>query len=127
MATPVPATMVAMPVLPLSHVPPGVASVSVVVSPGHTLSVPLMAAGKGFTVTTVVVMQPVANVYVITAVPAAMPVTTPVDGATVATSRLPLLHVPPGMVLLSVVVAPSHTLATPVDEGVGFTVSTRVE
>jgi hypothetical protein len=34
----------------LTHEPPGVTSLSVVVPPKHTLAVPVMAAGDGFTV-----------------------------------------------------------------------------
>ena len=50
-------------VVPLLHVPPAVASVSVVVAvPGHIESVPPIAAGNGLTVTTVVAIQPVGNV-----------------------------------------------------------------
>lgn len=38
----------------LVHVPPGVVLLSVVVAPEHTVPIPLMAAGKGFTVSTAV-------------------------------------------------------------------------
>ena len=43
----------------LVQVPPGVTSDKVVVNPEQTLSVPSIAAGKGLTVTVVVMMQPV--------------------------------------------------------------------
>lgn len=43
----------------LLHVPPGVPSVSVVHVPTHMLKVPDIADGLGFTVTGVVVKQPV--------------------------------------------------------------------
>ena len=59
---PVVRSIVAMPVLLLSHVPPAEASVSVVVRPVHTCIVPPIEAGNGFTVTVVVVMQPEVNV-----------------------------------------------------------------
>jgi hypothetical protein len=51
-------------VLLLLHVPPLVRSLSVVVEPGQTLSVPSMPDGKGFTVTTaaLVLTQPVGKV-----------------------------------------------------------------
>jgi hypothetical protein len=49
-------------------------------------------------------------------VPAATPVTTPVDDI-VAIDGVPLIQVPPGVVLLNVVVLPSHTLAVPVMGG----------
>jgi hypothetical protein len=41
--------------LPLLQIPPAVALLSVVVSPGHTVRVPVIAAGSGFTVTVVTV------------------------------------------------------------------------
>jgi hypothetical protein len=43
----------------LLHVPPVVVLLTVVVSPAHTCSVPVMAAGSGFTVTVAVRIQPV--------------------------------------------------------------------
>ena len=49
--TPVEDTTVAIPVLPLVHVPPP-ASLKVVVNPAHTVPVPVMDVGNGFTVTT---------------------------------------------------------------------------
>ena len=58
LTTPVEDPMVATDVLLLAHVPPP-ASMRVVVLPGHTAAVPLIAAGKGNTVATVVTAQPV--------------------------------------------------------------------
>ena len=46
----------------LLHVPGVVASLSVVVSPTHTDSVPVIVAGSGLTVTTAVAMQVVGKV-----------------------------------------------------------------
>jgi hypothetical protein len=46
-------------------------------------------------------------------VPAATPVTTPVVASTVAALVLVLLHVPPEVVLVRVVVAEAHTVAVP--------------
>ena len=46
----------------LLHTPPVVASVNVVLDPLQTLAAPVIAIGNGFTVTSVVVMQPVMNV-----------------------------------------------------------------
>lgn len=60
--TPVDAPAVATLPSPELHVPPPVASLSVVVAPGHTLNVPVMAAGTGLTVTVVVVKQPVGRI-----------------------------------------------------------------
>jgi hypothetical protein len=54
--------MVAIDVLPLLHVPLVVASVKVTVEPRHTPIGPAMAAGSGFTVTTVVAMHDVGSV-----------------------------------------------------------------
>ena len=56
--TPVPATTVAMLVLPLLHVPPVVADVRLVVLPAHNTSVPPIAAGVADTVTVDTVRQP---------------------------------------------------------------------
>lgn len=52
--------------------------------------------------------------YVITALPADIPATTPVVKPMAATAVFALLHVPPGNALNNVVLAPSHTTATPV-------------
>ena len=59
--TPVDEPIVAF-ALPLLHVPPVTRSLSVVVAPAHTLAVPAMAVGTGFTVIGLVAMQPVVNV-----------------------------------------------------------------
>jgi hypothetical protein len=105
---------VATEVLLLLHVPPVVVFDKAVDSPTHTLGVPVMAAGKGLTVTINSTLHPVPSVYVIAAVPADTPVTTPEVLLTVAIAVAPLLHVPPDMELASVVVSPIHTLAEPV-------------
>jgi hypothetical protein len=47
-------------------------------------------------------------------VPAATPVTTPVPEPTVATVVVPLLHLPPKVVSLNVVVNPTQTCDVPV-------------
>ena len=49
--TPVAELTVATEVLELDHVPPEVASVSVIEEPGHTVLLPAIAAGPGVTVT----------------------------------------------------------------------------
>jgi hypothetical protein len=56
-------------------------------------------------------------------VPPATPVTAPGPNiGTVATPVVPLLQVPPGVVLLRVVIDPWHTTAVPVRAlGIGFT------
>ena len=61
--TPVEA-MVATPVAPLLHVPPGVGSVRVMFEPGQTwpMVTKAISEGSAFTVSVVVVRQPVGNV-----------------------------------------------------------------
>lgn len=59
---PVPEPTVATAVLLLLHEPPPEALVSVVVVPGHAVSVPPIAAGNGLTVTAWVARQPVGNI-----------------------------------------------------------------
>jgi hypothetical protein len=86
-----------------------------------------MAAGSVLTVTTVVRMQPVGSVYVIVAVPVAMPETTPVVVTMVAMAMLLLLHVPAVEVFVNVVVSPRQTEAEPpITAGSGSTVTTVV-
>ena len=52
----------AVPTALLPHVPPPGVSLSDVVRPEQTVSVPMIGTGKLFTVTTEVVIQPVGNV-----------------------------------------------------------------
>lgn len=98
-ATPVtipePVPTVAMVVFAVFHVPGDEASLRVMLDNGQTNDVPEMAGGNGFTVTMAIVVQPVPNVYVIFAVPAATPLARPVPGTIVATLVLPLVQVPP--------------------------------
>ena len=56
-----PAVIDAINGFPLLHAPPPVASLKVTVAPRHTCVAPLMAEGKGLTVTTAVIVQPVWN------------------------------------------------------------------
>ena len=108
------------------HVPPVVVLLSVVVRPTHSVRLPVMAAGVGVTVTTLVVVQPPTEAAVIVAVPGVMPVTTPVPD-TVAMAVLELLQATGLVVVLSVVVLPTHTVAVPVIAvGTGVTVTTAV-
>jgi len=60
--TPVVIPTVAIPVLPLLHVPPIVALLKVVVCPTQTTGLPELVASAAFTVTTAVRAQPVATV-----------------------------------------------------------------
>ena len=73
------------------------------------------------TVTKVVAMQPVLNVYETATVPGVIPETVP-DAFTVATERSPLVHVPLVPMLASVVVNPVQVLPMPVLGESGFTV-----
>lgn len=108
------------------HVPPVVVLLSVVVRPTHSVRLPVMAAGVGVTVTTLVVVQPPTEAAVIVAVPGVIPVTTPVPD-TVATAVLELLQATGLVVVLRVVVLPTHTVAVPVIAvGTGVTVTTAV-
>ena len=96
------------------QIPPGVASVNVIVCPTHNEKVvPPIAAGNGLTVTTRVLIQE-PSVHVIIAVPAPVPLTMPVDAPTVAIAVLLLVHVTPAVVVENVVVLPTQTVAVPV-------------
>ena len=99
-------------VLLVLHVPPGVASVSKVEEPAHTVLLPLIAAGTVITVTTLVAEQ-LPTLYVMVAVPGDTPNTMPAVGVTAATDGLLLLHVPPDTVLVRIIVEPTHTLEGP--------------
>jgi hypothetical protein len=125
-AVPAELPMVATDVLLLLHVPPAVASLRVVQVPAHMVVVPMIAAGNGLTVATIVVVQPPLMVYEIVAVPAEMPQSVPVLPM-VATDTLLLLQVPPDMASLSVVQRPAQTDGTPLmAAGAGKTISVVV-
>ena len=114
-------------VLPLLQVPPVVVFPNVVISPEQTVVVPEIAEGKGFVVTTLLVVQPVASVYVMTEVPGATPVTRPEPATMVAVAVLLLLHVPPVAPSFRFVVRPTQTTAVPdIAGGNGLTVTTVV-
>lgn len=119
--------IVAMPAGLTVHTPPGVALARVVVNPTHRPRLPVIAAGPAFTVTTVVTKQPLPSAYVIVDVPAAMPVTTPAPEI-VDTAGVLLLHAPKGVVLLRVIVLPTHTAVPPpvMAAGSPFIVTTAV-
>ena len=112
----------------VDHVPPGVASARVMDGPRHALSEPDIAAGFALTVTGLLDTQPVpVNLYVMSVLPDATPVTAPVEEPTVATLALPLIHVPPGSESANVMTLPTHTVDGPVGvAGNGFTVMTEV-
>jgi hypothetical protein len=93
----------------------------------HVDAVPVIAAGNALTVEMRVRIQPLGSMYVITALPAITPVTTPDDAFTVALATELLLQVPPMSELVSAVVEPSHTDAVPpITAGSAFVVATVV-
>jgi hypothetical protein len=105
--------------------------VNVVADPAQTVVGPLIVPefGRGLTVIAadeIEVPQVLVTVYFMVAVPAALPVTTPVLEFTVATAVLLLLQVPtPGLLLENVVVATTQTVEDPLTIpafGSGFTV-----
>jgi len=110
--------IVAMLVFALVQVPPVGEQLNVTVAPWHTRVGPVIAVGKGVTVTGDVVRQPVkGNVYVIVATagnnePVTVPDTTPLDDTPAA--ALLLLHDPPEGVEPNAVVDPWHTTSDPV-------------
>ena len=92
--------------------------VKIVVEPTQALFVPAIAAsvGNAFTLTVACALDTqlfVVTVYVIVAVPAATPVTTPVLEFTVATAVFDDVHTPPAVALVNVVVEPAHTSVVP--------------
>ena len=102
------------------HTPPGVpvGSVSVITAPAQTLSAPMMVPAT-IPLTTVTECIAVSNpqlndvtVYIISAVPASTPATTP-DGLTVAIVACRLLHTPPEAVSVNVIPFPIVTKLTP--------------
>ena len=124
---PVVRPIVATVVVLLVHVPPVTASLNVMVPPMHTPVGPRIDVGEGLTLITVVVQQPVGNLYVIVAVPRDTPVTIPLLIPTVATDVLLLVHVPPAVGSLIDMVAPTQTAVGPVIvPGSGFTVTVIV-
>jgi len=114
--------IVALPLLPL-HVPPP-ASVKDIVDPIQTLLGPVIFPGSGLTVTVVVAIQVPLNEYVTVVVPVAMPIKIPEDGSMVPTAALLLLHVPPVVASLNVVVRPKQTCVAPVIEATPLTTVT---
>ena len=114
-----PVVAVATVVVPLVHVPPVVASLNIVVVPGHKFNVPDIAPGGDVTVTSTLVVQLVADaVKVILVVPVTGDIddTSPPPGVIVATDVVALLHVP-STELLNWVVDPEQTLVDPVIAG----------
>jgi len=105
------------------QVPPGVTSPRVVAAPWQSVVVPVIGAGIGSTVSVTQVAQPVGNVYVMTGLPDATPVTIPEDEPTVARAVLELVQVPPVRALVRVITEPAQTFIAPAIAAVGFTVT----
>ena len=100
--------MVAISGCALDHVPPAAGYDKVVVALTQTCLLPEIKdeRGMGLTITVDAVKQPVGNLYVMVAVPVAIPIITP-EGINInAVSGALLAHVPPGVALVSVVVSP---------------------
>ena len=127
--TPVDKPTLAVPELALVHVPPPVASASVMVLPlMDTLDGPAIAAtaGSGLTVTVIVADQQ-SVVYVIVALTGEIPVTVPLPVPRVAIAVLLLFHVPPPVASVSVEVVPGHSNGLPpIAAGGPLTVTTNI-
>ena len=74
-----------------------------ITDPSHTTPLPLIVAGRPFTVIVFVVVQPVGSVYVNVVLPDITPLTTP-DASIVAVPGALLLHVPPVVAFRAVIV-----------------------
>ena len=110
--TPVVSVIGAIPELLLVHKPSGGVLVYPAKLPEHIVPGPTIGVGIGLTVITVVDKQPVYAVLVMVTAPAETPVTTP-PGLIVAVAVELLLHAPPIVVSVSVMVWPTHTVLGP--------------
>lgn len=98
----------------LLHVSDAGLDARVVVLPTHIDRLPVIEPGAACTVMLPVRRQPVGNVYVTVAAPAATPFTSPVEPPIVATVAGVIVHNPPAAVSVSVADAPTHTDVLPV-------------
>ena len=116
--------IVATEVVPLAQVPAAGVLDNEVALPSQTVKEPVIEVGNGFTVIVVVVRQPVGSVYVTTAIPEEMPVTTPVVEPTETTEPV-TPHVPPDEVDERLAVPPTHIAVLPpvIAAGTGLTVT----
>jgi hypothetical protein len=110
---PVSEPTVATEILLLDHEPPASALLNVVVEPTQTLVVPMLDGGRGLTVTVAIAVQPELTVYVTVPVPADTPVTAPTLVTGVESVVLELLHEPPGVASVKVIVEPTQTAGVP--------------
>lgn len=125
---PVLAPTVAILILELVHVPPGVLLLNVVVWPTHTVNTPVIGEAA-LTVTALVAVQPAGVWNNIFTVPPPTLVTTPVPLLTVAIVISLLVHVPPPVVLLVSVSVPLPQIVLPPVDVVaasGFTVTAAI-
>lgn len=107
----------------LLHVPPASAEARVSAAPAHTALPPVMAAGAGSIVTTVVIYAPVVAVNVMIAVPADTGVTRPDVAPMAATAVLLLVNEPMAADMVSTLLPPIHSLPVPdMGDNVVFTV-----
>ena len=115
---------VAMVGLLLVQYPPGVASDNAEPEPTQVPIVPVIAAGKGSTVNTVVSEHPETPVYVIVVIPATMPLITPESTPIVATPGEPDDQLPPaGMPEITVEVPWQISKIPAIPVGAGLTVT----
>jgi hypothetical protein len=127
-ATPELTPTVATAVTLLVQMPPVGVDDRLDVVPTQKVNVPVIGVGSGLTVTTLVIAHnaPGPKEYVIVAVPAILPVTTPEEEPIIALLLLDA-HVPPATAFANVVVDPTQTEAVPViADGVGYIVTTFV-
>ena len=127
------ALIVAIDVAPLDQVPPVGLYVGVIELPMHNpeyaAPTQLILAVKGLaaTETVAIALQEPDVVYVILTVPAATPVTIPVDEPTVAVPVALLVHVPPNVASLRVIAFAVQRLLDPlIAEGTVLTVTSAV-
>ena len=123
---PVPPPTVATDGLPLLHTPPVGDALNKDVYPVHIERLPVIGPVRPLTVTGNTAKQPVPTVYVILATPPDRPVTNPDAGTTLAMPGAPDVHVPPGVVLVSMVVAPTHIVDVPLITPIVPTVTVAV-
>lgn len=109
----------------LVHVPPGVASESVLFTPSHKVPEPVMGAVAAVTVSNIVAGKQPVTVYDRLVVPALIAVIMPVEPA-MATEDVLLVHIPPGVASDNVTLVPAHRLPGPEMEAVAVTVRDSV-
>ena len=95
------------------HVPAALSLVNAVLEPAHTESVPDIASGIGLTVIVAEVMQPVPRVYMIVATPWVIPVTAPAVPVPTPTVTSVLLHEPPEVASVRMIVDATQTAEGP--------------